>query len=388
MRIVEDLGHTGVSDPGAVAPGIREADVNLDVGLRLFQKLKAVNGLEVRLTRDKHVDLAKPFSQAADLKIRTDMANAWQADLFLSIHCNAAANENAHGYETFIHVNASAESRRVGQIIHKHMAPLFRADRGLKTADFHVLRETRMPAVLVEMGFVTNAEDRAMLLDPDFRERLSESLFRAILEAYPHLGDTPAPSRTPIIGPQQATVEQAKAWAKARGAHQRFIDIVESYWFWGYQFGIRPEVLYAQSAKETNFGKFTGQVTPEHNNWAGIKTANATGDRPEDHERFATPDEGVLAHFNHIAAYVGKDPFGKVHGRYNVVLSMPWAGKVWSVEELGGKWAPNPDYGNSVVRDYLNPLLATLPPVDWETRALTAEAEVKRLRDGMKALLG
>ncbi len=164
---------------------------------------------------------------------------------------------------------------------------------------------------------------------------------------------------TQILGSPGATVAQAQRWAQARGAHSRFINIAPTYWQYGAATGIRPEVLYAQSAKETAFGNYGGAVTPDQNNWAGIKTVNATGDEREDHESFPTPTEGVRAHFNHMCAYTGLAPSGQPHGRYYLVLTIPWAGTIRYVEELGGRWAPDPGYGNSIVSHYLNGLLAT-----------------------------
>ena len=108
-------------------------------------------------------------------------------------------------------------------------------------------------------------------------------------------------------------------------------------------------MLYAQAAHETNFGHYTGQVPPAYNNWAGIKTANAAGDKPEDHEQFATPEDGVRAHFNHMAAYVGLKPIGEPHGRYFVVTRLSWAGSVKTVVELSGKWAPSATYHQRIV---------------------------------------
>lgn len=175
----------------------------------------------------------------------------------------------------------------------------------------------------------------------------------------PTMAQTPSATQTAIVGSAQATVEQAKKWAQGRGAHQRYIDVADIYWKYGAQTGIRPEVLYAQAAKETNFGKYTGRVQPEQNNWAGIKTIDATGDLPEDHESFATPDDGVRAHFNHMAAYVGIAPAGEPHARYNKVKTINWAGSVKYVEELGGKWAPEPTYGQDLLNNYLTPLLET-----------------------------
>jgi N-acetylmuramoyl-L-alanine amidase len=188
------------------------------------------------------------------------------------------------------------------------------------------------------------------------------------------------PVQTLIVGPPQATMRQAQAWARARGAHQRFIDIAPTYWAYAEAFGIRPEVLYAQSAKETAFGRYGGAVTPEMNNWAGIKIDKPTGDKTSDHQSFATPDDGVRGHFNHIAAYVGLEPIGTPHPRYYVVKGMPWAGTVRTVEELGAKWAPNAKYGESIVNDYLKDLLATPEPEEDELAELKKELEELRAK--------
>ena len=171
--------------------------------------------------------------------------------------------------------------------------------------------------------------------------------------------------QTLLTGPARSSVKQAQQWVKNRGEsfyHQRFIDIAPVYWEYGEQTGIRPEVLYAQAAKETNFGRFTGRVQPSQNNWAGIKIANPSGDETEDHESFATPEDGVRGHFNHMSAYIhgnSRSPIGEPHPRYSVVLTTSWAGTVWYVEELGGQWAPDPAYGQSIVDNYLQGILTT-----------------------------
>lgn len=154
---------------------------------------------------------------------------------------------------------------------------------------------------------------------------------------------------TPIAGTSTVTLARAQQWAKNSGAHQRFIDIAPLYWEYGSKSGIRPEVLYAQSALETGLGRYGGQVPPEYNNWAGIKTAIAGGDEPEDHEQFATPADGVRAHFNHMSAYLGLNPIGEPHARYHIVKKISWAGTVNLVEELSGKWAPSTTYHERIV---------------------------------------
>lgn len=185
-------------------------------------------------------------------------------------------------------------------------------------------------------GEVTRAE-AAVLLNRamEYKARNSQNLFI---------------TRTPITGKSTVTLEQAKRWAQDRGAHERFINAADFYWKYGEITGIRPEVLYGQAAKETGFGKYGGQVVPEQNNWAGIKIKNPIGDRPEDHETFETPEDGVRAHFNHISVYIGGiDPVGEPHDRYHVIKTVAWRGTVEYVEQLGGKWAPDVTYGYNIV---------------------------------------
>ena len=160
------------------------------------------------------------------------------------------------------------------------------------------------------------------------------------------------PSYTELIGEPQVTVDMAKAWAKKCNAAQIFIDIADTYWKYGELTGIRPDILYAQAAKETGFGKYGRKVKAEDNNWAGIKTRTSN----EDHEVFETADDGVRAHFNHVAAYIGVEPYGEPHGRYYSVKSLTWAGTIKTLEELGGKWCPDLYYGYSILHNLLEPM--------------------------------
>lgn len=155
--------------------------------------------------------------------------------------------------------------------------------------------------------------------------------------------------KTELLGTAQVSEESAENWARSKGAHQRYIDVIPYYWLYGKMTGIRPEVLFAQAGKETGYGKFGGRVLPEMNNWAGIKKYGANGDATEDHESFDTPNDGVRGHFNHMCAYVGLKPIGEPHGRYKSVASLSWAGTVKYVEELGGKWCPDVEYGKALV---------------------------------------
>jgi N-acetylmuramoyl-L-alanine amidase len=196
------------------------------------------------------------------------------------------------------------------------------------------------------------------------------------------------PRGIPIAGPGAINLEQAKAWAEARGAHERFVAVADLYWQEAARYNIAPEKAYAQAAKETGFGHFRGVVPPDCHNWCGLKTRQGGSNTdPNAHARFTNDLTGVRAHLQHLARYAGlpvPDPI--VDPRYELVAP----GSARTLEELGGKWAPNPDYGVSIVRDYLKSLLATPipkmdPEEDWKARALAAEDKLARIREIISA---
>ena len=211
-------------------------------------------------------------------------------------------------------------------------------------------------AIAVERGILRGADGLIRPEAPVTRAEAAVFIHRMML-IREGKGELTFVTVTPIVGESQVSLEQAKEWATKRGAHQRFIDIADIYWKYGELTGIRPEVLYAQAAKETGYGKYGGRVLPEMNNWAGIKTAVANGDNTYDHETFATPDDGVRAHFNHMSAYLGLEPVGEPHGRYYTACRTAWAGTVKNVEDLGNKWAPEHTYGYSMVARYIQPMI-------------------------------
>lgn len=198
---------------------------------------------------------------------------------------------------------------------------------------------------LTPKAYMTRAEICTLLY------RVAQTLNGNITLTWQDLGVSE--TYTPLAGEAQVTVEQAQAWAKAKNAADRFVDIAPAYWEYGELTGLRPEILYAQAAKETGFGKYGGAVLPEMNNWAGIKIKSPTGDRTEDHETFETPEDGVRAHFNHMLAYTGGEPVGEPHDRYFVVKSIAWAGTVKNLEALGGRWCPDLYYGYSILKNYV-----------------------------------
>jgi N-acetylmuramoyl-L-alanine amidase len=175
MKIIVDAGH------GPATPGKRSPDGRL----REFHFNSAVaEELKKRLVLDGHtVIFSHSLEEDVPLFERTRLANRLQADLFLSIHANAAGSSfnTAEGIETFIYPNASAFSKKVSAAIQRSLVrSLKRADRGVKGADFAVLRDTRMPAVLIECGFMTNREELALLQSELYRKRCAGAIAFAV----------------------------------------------------------------------------------------------------------------------------------------------------------------------------------------------------------------
>jgi len=351
MRIMLDPGHGG-NDPGAQANGIREKDPNLKVALRAAAMLEA-HGMDVLLTRTGDVTVSLPD--------RTDFANREKVDAFISIHHNAADNSSARGLEVY-HSIFGGEGKRLARLIHDRFVAITGIpSRGVRTRKgssgrdyYHVIRETRMPAVIVEGGFVTNPEDAALIKSAAFIEQEAQAISQAVLAWYGHEVDGLG---TPILGKPQATLEQAQAWARTRKASDDFIAVAGLYWKLAPTLNVRPEVAYAQSAKETAFGRFGGVITRDFNNWCGLKTTKGgSNSDPNAHARFPDDRTGVLAHLQHLALYAGQTVTGKiVDPRHFSSIE----GTAKTVEALGGRWAPSKDYGQSIVWDYLTPLLKT-----------------------------
>lgn len=165
-KVYIDPGHGG-TDVGAIGNGLREKDVTLDLALRLNHILVVTYGLQTRLSRSGDV--------TRSLASRTSDANAWGANIFVSIHINAGGGT---GFESYRYPTAGSTTVRLHNLIHSRVIARMRTvaavtDRGQKTANFHVLRETAMPAVLTENLFIDRAADAALLKRNDFRHAVA-----------------------------------------------------------------------------------------------------------------------------------------------------------------------------------------------------------------------
>jgi N-acetylmuramoyl-L-alanine amidase len=217
--VVIDPGHGG-HDPGATVDGIQEKNIVLDVGLRLGNKIKSeYPGINVVYTRSKDIFIP--------LHVRAAIANRNKADLFISLHANCVSESSARGTETFtLGLYNSIENLEVAKkenavilleedyttnyegfnpnetesyIMFENMQSEYQAqsidlasriqeaftnrvrltDRGVKQAGFLVLRQTTMPGVLVEMGFISNPAERKLLTSEAGKEKIAQSVFEA-----------------------------------------------------------------------------------------------------------------------------------------------------------------------------------------------------------------
>ena len=187
-----DPGHGG-SDSGAVSGGVREKDLTLSVYNKVSSKLASL-GYTVLTSRnvDKDVDLVD----------RADQANKANADMLLSIHFNAGGRGVARGIETYYYQATADRVPKINKENHNNVERLERSrklankvqqnllyqtganDRGVKRASFTVLRETSIPSILVELGFIDNPEERNKIKTNEYQERLANGIVDGIVEYY------------------------------------------------------------------------------------------------------------------------------------------------------------------------------------------------------------
>ncbi|AXI10823.1 N-acetylmuramoyl-L-alanine amidase [Oceanobacillus zhaokaii] len=178
MKLYLDPGHGG-SDPGASGNGLKEKEINLDIALRI-RSLLTTNYENVQVKMSRTNDNTKSLQQ------RTDEANSWGADFYMSIHCNSF-NGTANGYEDFIHNLLSNQSRTAGyqDILHSEIIKangLY--NRGQKKANFHVLRESTMAAFLSENGFIDNSKDAALMKQTSWRQKVAHGHVNGLVKAF------------------------------------------------------------------------------------------------------------------------------------------------------------------------------------------------------------
>ena len=177
-RIILDAGHGG-SDGGTQADGNRsnviEKDINLAVVLRMKSLLEEL-GAEVMLTREEDETLS--------LDERVGIANSMEADLYVSIHCNYYEDDaSISGLECYYFEESDSGKKYAEKILEKIEDSGNVVTRNVKESEFYVLKWTKIPAVLVEIGYLSNARESQLLVDAEYQETMANELTEGILKA-------------------------------------------------------------------------------------------------------------------------------------------------------------------------------------------------------------
>jgi N-acetylmuramoyl-L-alanine amidase len=189
-KIVIDAGHGGPDSGARGVTGIHEKDVTLNIALKLATLLRQ-SGAQVFLTRESDRDLATASDrvlrqrQRGDLKARVNIVLEHHPDLFISIHCNAAPSPTWHGAQTLYQDGNEAGKEAAVVIQESFQEHLFDTDREPQSAKrLFVLRKVHRPAVLAEVGFLTNPTEEQFLQTDVYQERVAIALYMGTMRFF------------------------------------------------------------------------------------------------------------------------------------------------------------------------------------------------------------
>ncbi|MGR3763421.1 N-acetylmuramoyl-L-alanine amidase [Rossellomorea sp. NS-SX7] len=447
-KIIIDPGHGG-SDPGATYKGNEEKTFNLLVSLRVKEYLQDNYNVQIETTRSDNNTIS--------LSERSKYANSINADFYLSIHHNAGGGSGFESY-TF-NGSVPANTLTYQTVIHEEFVKKIKGkypviDRGKKRENFHVLRETKMPSLLVEILFIDNEKDLSLMKNTGFmsdaaqylaegvakalslpvkqevsggplykviagsftnrknaEERVAELIRKSIdafinaesisgktyyrvqagaytektnaenlvadlkkenIEAFilmdgASIGTTPPPSPPEkditILGDSLLKPHQLNEFVKSINPAAPLLG--EYYIKYGQEYGIRGDIAFGQAIHETDYFRFTGQVKPKQNNYAGLGTTGPGVDGAS----FKTPEEGVLAHIQHLYAYASKEKLPPSYPLADTRFSLVNRGSAEYWTQLNGKWAvPGTNYGQSILSVYSRNLDHTLAEMEKQKK--------------------
>ncbi len=172
-HVAIDPGHGG-RDPGTIAvTGVYEKTINLAVAGKVAAELQR-KGLTVTMTRQD--------DRYPELEERADMANRRNVDLFVSLHCDSAPNSGAQGFTIYLADAASSDALRAARVIGRSMESTGLDNRGIRRDNLRVLVRTKSPAVLIEMGYLSNAQEAAKLQNSAFQDRMASAIASGIVD--------------------------------------------------------------------------------------------------------------------------------------------------------------------------------------------------------------
>ncbi len=185
--IVLDAGHGG-KDEGAIVQGVSEKDINLSIVFKLKELFEEA-GAEVVLTRSDGNDLSSSTAsnhKREDMKNRIRIINDEKNDLLISIHLNTYNDASIKGAQTF-YEKGNASGELLARCIQVQLLEV-KSKMTPKSGDYYLLNNARVPSVLVECGFLSNAEERDLLQKDDYQQKLAELIFAGTLNYFTELG--------------------------------------------------------------------------------------------------------------------------------------------------------------------------------------------------------
>ncbi|MEG0470505.1 MAG: N-acetylmuramoyl-L-alanine amidase [Longicatena sp.] len=182
--IVLDSGHGGI-DAGAKSGKYKEDEINLSIAKKTKALLEQ-SGAKVIMTRDGDYDLASKdakIRKKEDMKKRISIINDKDVDLFLSIHLNAYPNTNVKGAQAFYQKDNEV-ARAFAQIMQKHLKTLTGTQMTCKEGDYYILNNAKKIGSLIECGFLSNAQDRSLLIQEEYQQKVAKTLYNGISEYF------------------------------------------------------------------------------------------------------------------------------------------------------------------------------------------------------------
>ncbi len=179
--VVIDAGHGGV-DAGKVAGKVFEKDINLQIAKRLESRLKALGFKTVMIRENDEM----PSNKQDEMWLRQKRANATEGDIFVSVHQNSSTSYSAKGFQIY-YFKKSEESKKLADSIYNSVKINVNQStkfEPIENTDYYVLRATKMPAVLIECGFLSNEGERWLLTTPDYQEKMAWGIAQGIKDYF------------------------------------------------------------------------------------------------------------------------------------------------------------------------------------------------------------
>jgi len=193
--IVIDPGHGGC-DPGASRGNYVEKDITLAIGQHLAKQLSEAGAMVVMLRTEDRDLVGDGFSgsiaarKREDLRLRVQKANEVKADLYISIHANADPSPRWHGAQVFYNPSSKPSKLTAVMIQEEITKQLGNTKRKALAGDYYVLRNTEMPAVIIEVGFLSHPQEASLLVNSDYQARMAQAIFAGIAQAQVRTYDT------------------------------------------------------------------------------------------------------------------------------------------------------------------------------------------------------